>query len=345
MTPLSVPPSHAQPAFAELSDAATGRVTRASSTIKAAGDRPAHPDRLTSVTSTARPRPVLDRLARRGRPGHGAYVVRPGDHLSGIARDHRVSLHSLLKVNALDVTTVIRPGQRLLIPGGSRPARAEVKQARSTAAGVAAVTVVVRPGETLGGIAARARVTQRALLKANRLTMTSIIHPRQVLRIPGQPVRTAPAAPVSPRLSAAAAANLRYLNAHPVPSRSQVRTIIIQAARGHGVDPRLALAIGWQESGWNQRAVSWANAIGVMQCLPSTGRYMSGVVGRPLDLLQTQDSITCGVALLRTLQRAARSESEVIAAYYQGLASVRARGMLEETERYVAAVLAHKSRM
>jgi len=45
-----------------------------------------------------------------------AYVVRRGDTPASIARDHRVSLDELLRVNGLDRRSVIYPGQRLLIP-------------------------------------------------------------------------------------------------------------------------------------------------------------------------------------------------------------------------------------
>ena len=121
--------------------------------------------------------------------------------------------------------------------------------------------------------------------------------------------------------------------------------MIISTAQAHGVDPRLALAIGWQESRWSQRAVSEANAIGVMQCLPSTGQWVGSLIGRDLNLLSTQDNITCGVVLLRSLTRSTSSESEAIAAYYQGLSSVRSRGLYEDTKDYVASVLAHKQQM
>ena len=81
--------------------------------------------------------------------------------------------------------------------------------------------------------------------------------------------------------------------------------MIVATARRHGVDPRLALAVGWQESGWNQRQVSVANAIGVMQVIPSSGQWASEMAGRRLNLLNTQDNITAGVVILRSLTRSA----------------------------------------
>ena len=38
-----------------------------------------------------------------------------------------------------------------------------------------------------------------------------------------------------------------------------------------------------------------------MQCLPSTGQWVGSLIGRDLNLLSTQDNITCGVVLLRSL--------------------------------------------
>jgi soluble lytic murein transglycosylase-like protein len=121
--------------------------------------------------------------------------------------------------------------------------------------------------------------------------------------------------------------------------------MIVSTARRHGVDPSLALAVAWQESGWNQRQVSVANAIGTMQVIPSSGEWASQMVGRRLNLLNTQDNITAGVVILRALMRGAHSPKEAIAGYYQGLASVQKSGMYADTKGYVAAVLAHKARM
>jgi soluble lytic murein transglycosylase-like protein len=121
--------------------------------------------------------------------------------------------------------------------------------------------------------------------------------------------------------------------------------MIVATARRHGVDPKLALAVGWQESGWNQREVSVANAIGVMQVIPSSGQWASDMAGRRLNLLKTQDNITAGVVILRSLTRAAPNLDQAIAGYYQGLASVESNGMYADTKAYVAAVKAHRARM
>lgn len=377
MSPFVVmaPPAHVQPAFAELtrpsvvarsaqapfgwsvyvirrgdtlSDLALRYKTTVGALVAKNHLRSRHAD-LTVGQRVAVPRlrpiraaAVTTTQARRA--ADLRYVVRPGDTVAGIATRHRVAEAALLRANHLSRTSIIRPGQRLTVPGGLSTARQATKAARHRAANPDTLVVTVRPGDTVSMFAARYDVSRASIVKANGLGRDAIVRPGQRLRIVGA-LKTTPLGSAHPALSAAGRANLRYLNSHPAPSRSTVKAMIIRAARDHGVDRKLALAIGWQESRWSQRAVSEDNAIGVMQCLPSTGSWMSTVLSRRLNLLHAQDNITCGVGLLRTLHRSAEDEREVIAAYYQGLASVRTRGLYDDTKAYVASVLRHKARM
>jgi soluble lytic murein transglycosylase-like protein len=115
--------------------------------------------------------------------------------------------------------------------------------------------------------------------------------------------------------------------------------MIISTAHRHGVDARLALAIAYQESGWNQRAVSPANAVGVMQIIPEAGRWASQLAGRRLDLLRTQDNITAGVVMLRSLGRSTHRMEDAVGAYYQGLGALQQHGMYSDTKLYVRNVM------
>jgi soluble lytic murein transglycosylase-like protein len=117
-------------------------------------------------------------------------------------------------------------------------------------------------------------------------------------------------------------------------------------AQRWGVDPRLALGISYEESGFNQRNVSVVGAIGAMQVMPSTGVFVGqAIVHRHLDLLNGADNATAGVALLAVLLRETHGDERLAAAgYYQGLASVRSRGMYADTKQYVANVLALRNR-
>jgi soluble lytic murein transglycosylase-like protein len=108
------------------------------------------------------------------------------------------------------------------------------------------------------------------------------------------------------------------------------------------VDPALAKAFAYQESGFNQRAVSPANAIGTMQVIPSSGEWASDLVGRKLNLLDPYDNATAGVAIIRQLIRTSKNTDYAIAGYYQGQYSVSKHGMYSDTKAYVAAIKAHR---
>jgi Transglycosylase SLT domain/LysM domain len=131
---------------------------------------------------------------------------------------------------------------------------------------------------------------------------------------------------------------------HENASRAEVRRVIIHTADRWDVNPNLALAIAWQEAGWQQHRLSPAGAIGTMQVMPSTGRWMSLVVGRRLHLRDLHDNVTAGVVLIRTLRSQAKLKWAV-AGYYQGLGGVQAYGMYDSTKHYVANVLHIKKRL
>ena len=268
------------------------------------------------------------------------YVVRSGDTLGDIAIRYKVSLATLYSLNKISRTAYIQPGQRIRVPAPA--ARARAKSAASAA--VTTTIVTVRPGDTLSDLAARHSVTTASLLKANHLSLRSILQIGQKLKVvtprKATSSNTFAGRTYSATIVNAATANRAYLAHHNVPSRTQTKAMIIATARRHGVDPNLALAISWQESGWNQRQVSVANAIGAMQVIPSSGVWASEMAGRKLNLLNAQDNITAGVIILRALSRSATSQSQAIAGYYQGLYSVQKSGMYTDTKHYVASVLA-----
>ena len=121
-----------------------------------------------------------------------------------------------------------------------------------------------------------------------------------------------------------------------------MKSIVADTARRMGVDASLALAFALQESGFDQRAVSPANAIGTMQVIPSSGEWASDLVGRKLNLLDPYDNATAGVAIIRQLVRTSPDLDSAIAGYYQGQYSVSQNGMFEDTKGYVAAIKANR---
>lgn len=274
--------------------------------------------------------------------GTSTYTVRKGDTLWSIARAHHTSVISLAQANRIDNPSLVRIGTVLTVPAqGSTQVVATSTNVASTSAKTS--LYAVRSGDTLSAIATRYGTTVDDLVRTNHLTNPSLIRVGQTLTVPGGvPTglvgdtflgRTYPASVVS-----AANVNKATLNAMNVPTRTQMQTMVIDTARRMGVDPALAQAVAYQESGFNQRAVSPANAVGCMQVIPSSGEWASDLVGRDLNLLIAQDNVTAGVAILRQLQRNGSPLDIAIAGYYQGERSVRENGMNSDTVRYVASV-------
>ena len=286
--------------------------------------------------------------------------VRSGDTLYDIAARTGTSIAALVQANHLrDDGHLIRIGSSLLVPGrtaatavrATAPARATPRATpRPTAAVPTATTSSYRVvgGDTIEGIARRTGASQSSLIAANGLRAPYLIQVGQVLVI-HKPVATSAntfAGRTYPQATVASAARSRAaIAAAGTPSRPQTRAVIAATAARYGVDPRLALAIAFQESDWDQGQVSVANAIGAMQVIPSSGQWASGLVGRRLDLLNVRDNATAGVAILRALMRSSGALDLTIAGYYQGLGSVQQNGMYADTKGYVASVTALMSRV
>lgn len=296
------------------------------------------------------------------------YTVKPGDTLSAIASKHGVSLSDVFGWNSLNMRSIIYPGQKIKVGAGTaapvaapapslQPASAPAVPAPAAPAAPAG-SYTVKAGDTLSAIASKHGVKLSEILSANKLNMSSIIYPGNKLVIPGagiQPASSEPAANTTPLVPSSflgftypaavvssANENKALLNASPVPSRDQMRTIVADTARSMGVAPALALAFAHQESGFDQRAVSPANAIGTMQVIPSSGQWASDLVGRKLNLLDPYDNATAGVAIIRQLIATSKDRDNAIAGYYQGQYSVSKYGMYDDTKAYVEAIKAHE---
>lgn len=179
---------------------------------------------------------------------------------------------------------------------------------------------VVRPGDTLTAIAARRGTTVAALARANRMKVQDVLLIGTRLVVPRERAERAPA--------------------------SWVRARIDHWAAHYGVPCQLARALAWQESGYQSHVRSTANASGVMQVTPATWDYVEMVlIGKQVPAT-TDGNIRVGVRYLsRLLHEFDGRERLALAAYYQGPASVRKRGLLAETRRFVANVLALKRRV
>lgn len=293
------------------------------------------------------------------------YEVVSGDTVSRIAAHTGASQASIRTANNLDAQYRIRAGQHLVIPSAATATgQAATGQAAAAPAAKPAATATashrVVAGDTVSALALRYGTSASSIISSNNLGASALIRIGQTLTIgSGGSASTAAAAPVASSTAAptkqlvgdtfagrtysrdvvsAANQNKATLLASSVPTKDQMRAMVSATARAHGLDPSLALAIATQESGFDQRAVSPANAIGTMQVIPSSGDWASDLVGHDLNLLDAQDNVTAGVAILARLVETSPTLDQAIAGYYQGQSSVRKHGMFDDTRRYVANV-------
>ena len=281
-------------------------------------------------------------------PVSAAYTVVAGDTVGRIATKHGTTVAAVIAANGLDARAFIRIGQSLSIPGvAAAPAAAPAPAAVAQATG--SVSHTVRSGETVTAIAAKHGATVAAVVAANGLDSRAMIRIGQTLTVP-VPVAAASVGNTfagrtyADSVVAAANANLTTLRSSPTPSKAQMQAKIAATARAMGVDPALAQAIAFQESGFKHAVVSPANAIGTMQVIPSSGQWASELVGRQLNLVNPDDNVIAGVAILRALVGNAPDLPTAIAGYYQGASSVKKNGMFDDTRRYVANVQTHMTR-
>jgi LysM repeat protein len=179
---------------------------------------------------------------------------------------------------------------------------------------------VVEPGESFFSIAALYHTSPWLLARENDLRLTRTIVPGQRLRLP--------------------------LGAHrqvdlPVASRGSVRDALDRWAAEYGVDPALARALAWMESGFQQDVVSNVGAIGVMQLLPETWSWVDEyLIGRPTPRT-AEGNVQAGVRYLRwQLDEFGGDRRLALAGWYQGARAVREIGLYDDTKQFVSVVLA-----
>ncbi|MGZ4277449.1 MAG: LysM peptidoglycan-binding domain-containing protein [Solirubrobacteraceae bacterium] len=298
-------------------------------TIPGAGAAPMTPQ---TVAATAR----AEEAAESGSSATGGgYQVVPGDSLSAIAARLGVSRAALAAANGLGADGWVIAGTRLKVPAAGGSGAAAPAPGAGAPAPMGAYTV--RPGDTLSLLAARSRVPVAQMAAMNGLDPSRPLLAGTAIKLPtGSPVATSSPAPSTIIPSAAPQA---------VPGRLTAAQIGAIAAQ-HGVPASLASAIAWQESGFNNAMVSGANARGIMQVMPGTWNWVQqNLSSTRLDPASAADNVSAGSLYLGQLLRQTGGDPAMAAAaYYQGLSSVRRIGMLPETRRYVANVLALRSR-
>jgi len=135
------------------------------------------------------------------------YKVVRGDTLWGIARKNGVSLSNLLNANpSMDKSGRLSIGQEIMVPtsGSNPPANISPASVAEVPSVLSANSYKVEKGDTLSMIARKHNIRLSELLKANNMSMSSIIRPGQILSIPGNsgsPQSLSPQAPVvAPRI-------------------------------------------------------------------------------------------------------------------------------------------------
>ncbi len=241
--------------------------------------------------------------------GGGDYLVHAGDTLTSIAARAGTSIAAIAAANGLDADAILPAGRRLTVfglPPSASPTAPSTGTVSRTATATASSAVPV------------------STTTASSATTGSA--DSQPVGETAQGTPTNPPYPTAERLSA-----------------SQIGSI----AAEHGVPSSLADAIAWQESGFNNDLVSSADARGIMQILPGTWDWIQRTLtpSVPLAPASAVDNVRGGVLLLRSLLNSTGDSAATAAAgYYQGLSSVRQRGLYSDTEQYVRSVLALQQR-
>lgn len=140
-------------------------------------------------------------------------TVRDGDSLVGLSHRHQIRLSALLRANSLELTSIIHPGDTLVIPAGATlPANSGSARTLTTSTGASPITSTVastpatsssdyfvQAGDALAGIARRHGVSLGELVRANGMSVTSLILPGQRLQVPPatRPIPTSQATPTT----------------------------------------------------------------------------------------------------------------------------------------------------
>jgi soluble lytic murein transglycosylase-like protein len=298
-------------------------------------------------------------------PAAAPHVVMPGETLWSIAAANNLTTRTVAAFNGLSEDSQVVLGSTVQVPttvegyaalqkagivaaGPSTAAPAPDGEGAAPSATAATVSsgpapqghYKVRPGDTLGALAASSGVSVDAMAAMNGVDKEAPLLVGTLLKLPA-------GAPAPPGASTPEPTQTVVPNASPEPTNARLSAGDVQSiAAQYGVPPSLAAAIAWQESGFNNSMVSAANARGIMQVMPGTWSYVQqNLAGRTLDPASATDNVHAGVLYLkRLLADTGGDESAAIAGYYQGLGSVQSRGMFKDTQQYVANVQALRSR-
>lgn len=226
------------------------------------------PGQILTLTKTPAPSPVTAPPAASPPAGTAPveYTIERGDTISAIAARFGVSTQSVLTANGLGWSTIIYPGQKVVIPVSAPPTAPRLTP-------VAEVTPVPAPppaqprttsytitsGDTVTSIAAAFGVSVQAILDSNGLTRSSVIYAGRTLTIP-----------VPASIPAGVGTSITPLTEEMA---ANARTILSVGASLGVSDYGLviALAAAMQESGLRNLNYGDRDSLGLFQQRPSTG--------------------------------------------------------------------------
>lgn len=259
--------------------------------------------------------------------GSNQYLVQPGDTLSQVALNHGLSQEALARVNGLANVDLLYAGSLLTIPGPGPGA--------SGAAGGSASRYTVAAGDNLIGIARRFSTSPGAIAMTNGLSDQNLVVTGTTLTIPAGGGSSS-GAPVGVTPSGGSGTSA---------SHGSLSSSFDHWAAYYGVPADLLKADAMLESGWQPNVLSPDGAIGIGQLLPDTVDYMRMRIGLPLDPWVADDNIRMSAAFMRVLlDETGWDVDRTLAAYYQGLASLRAHGPFGESIAYARLVESLRSR-
>ena len=122
--------------------------------------------------------------------------------------------------------------------------------------------------------------------------------------------------------------------------REILKQTLADAARRHGLDPGLVMAVAWWESGWDMSQVSSTGAVGMMQVDPATARDLGPqLLHRQVDVHRPYDNADLGAAVLKAdLDDAGGNLAVALASYYEGSGNVDPANLDPGAQTYVEGV-------
>ena len=204
--------------------------------------------------------------------------------------------------------------------------------AASPIAAEAQVPHTVEPGESLWSIAAQDGLSVDQLAAANGLSPDAALMAGDTVLIP--PGAPSPSGdPTQPASGACVWACASAVHPHPTDETVTPEQVGSIAAR-YGMSAPLVQSIAWNESSFNNAAVSRAGARGVMQIIPDTWNFIDQqLADRPLDPASATDNVEAGVIYLHHLYHVQGGDGDAtVASYFQG---PNREALLPETQTYL----------